>query len=71
MLWRITIILVAAGFVLYRVSLALEIRKARRAGDTERERRLRTHGFGLYRWVALCLLVLIALLTALFWLNSR
>ena len=71
MLWRIAIILAAAGFVLYRVALALEIRKARKAGDTERERRLRTRGFGLYRWVVLCLLVFIVLLTALLWVNSR
>jgi hypothetical protein len=71
MLWRVAVVLVAGGFVLYRVSLALEIRKARKAGDSEREQRLRSHGFGLYRWAVLCLLVFIALLTLLFWLNSR
>jgi hypothetical protein len=71
MLWRVAVVLLGAGFVLYRLSLALEIRKARKAGDKEREERLRTHGFGLYRWVVLCLLVCIVLLTGLFWLNSR
>jgi hypothetical protein len=71
MLWRVAVLLVGGGFVLYRVSLALEIRKARKAGDTEREQSLRSHGFGLYRWVVLCLLIFIALLMMLFWLNSR
>jgi hypothetical protein len=71
MLWRVAVVLVGGGFVLYRISLALEIRRARKAGDTEREQRLRSHGFGLYRWVVLSLLVFIALTTLLFWLNSR
>lgn len=71
MLWRVAAVLLGGGFVLYRIALALEIRNARRAGDTEREQSLRSHGFGLYRWVLLCLLVLIALLTVLFWLNGR
>ena len=71
MLWRVAVILVGGGFVVYRLTLWLEIRKARRAGDTAREARLRRHGFGLYRWVVLCLLIFIALLTALFWANSR
>lgn len=71
MLWRIAVVLVGGGFVLYRVSLWLEIRKARRTGDTRREEQLRRHGFGLYRWVLIGLLVLIAVLTALVWNNSR
>jgi hypothetical protein len=71
MFWRVAVVLVGAGFVLYRVSLALEIRKARKAGDSEREQRLRAHGFGLHRWAVLCLLIVFVLLTALFWLNSR
>jgi hypothetical protein len=71
MLWRVVVIVVGVGFVAYRVALWLEIRKARRAGDTSREQHLRQHGFGLYRWVALCLLVFIVLLTALVWSNSR
>jgi hypothetical protein len=70
-LWRVVVVVVGVGFVAYRVALWLEIRKARRAGDTAREQHLRRHGFGLYRWVALCLLVFIVLLTALVWSNSR
>jgi hypothetical protein len=58
------------GFVAYRVTLWLEIRKAHRSGDIEREQHLRRHRFGIYRWVVLCLLVFIVLLTALFWLSS-
>ena len=71
MLWRVAVLLVGGGFVAYRVTLWLEIRKAHRSGDVEREQQLRRHGFGLYRWVVLSLLVFIVLLTALFWLNSR
>jgi hypothetical protein len=71
MLWRVAVVLVAGGFVAYRTALWLELRKARRAGDSEREQRLLRHGFGLYRWVVLGLLVFIALLTALVWNNSR
>jgi hypothetical protein len=71
MLYRIAIILVGVGFVAYRIALALEIRRARKAGDTAREQRLRTRGFGLYRWVLAAVVVLIVLLTALVWLSSR
>ena len=71
MLWRIAVVLAAGGFVAYRTALWLQLRKARREGDSEREQHLLRHGFGLYRWVVLCLLVFIALLTALVWNNSR
>jgi hypothetical protein len=71
MLWRIAVILVGGGFIAYRTALWLQLRKARRAGDTERELHLRRHGLGIYRWVVLCLLVFIVLLTALVWNNSR
>ena len=57
MLWRVAVLLVGGGFVAYRVTLWLEIRKAHRSGDIEREQQLRRHGFGIYRWVVLCLLV--------------
>jgi hypothetical protein len=71
MLWRVLIILVGGGYVAYRFALAAQILKAKRVGDVAREQQLRTRGFGVYRWVVLCLLVFIVLLTALFWLNSR
>jgi hypothetical protein len=71
MLWRILILLVGAGFVAYRVALALEIRKARRSGDRGREHQLRTRGFGLYRWAAAAVLILMAVLTFVVWSNSR
>jgi hypothetical protein len=71
MLWRIAVILVAGGFIAYRTALWLQIRKARKAGDIEREQHLLRHGFGLYRWVVLCLLVFIALLSMVVWLSSR
>jgi len=71
MLWRVAIILVGGGYVAYRIALAVQIVKAKRTGDVELEQRLRTRGFGVFRWVVLCLLVFLVLLTALFWLNSR
>lgn len=71
MLYRIAIFLAGGGYLAYRVALALEILRARRAGDVAREQRLRTRGFGIYRWVAVVLLVLIVLLTALLWMSSR
>jgi hypothetical protein len=71
MLLRVVVILVGVGFVVHRGALGLEIRKARRAGDTAREQHLRRHGFGLYRWAVLTLLVFVVLLTALVWSSSR
>jgi hypothetical protein len=71
MLWRVVVIAVGIGFVAYRGALWLEIRKARRAGDRAREEHLRRHGFGLYRWAALLVLIFTVLLTALVWSNSR
>jgi hypothetical protein len=70
-LWRIVVIVGGLGFVAYRVALWLEVRKARRSGDTAREQHLRTHGFGLYRWAALAVVVFTILLAALVWANSR
>jgi hypothetical protein len=71
MLYRIAIVLVGAGYLAYRIALALEIRRARKAGDVAREQRLRTRGFGVYRWVAAALLVFMAVLTLLVWSSSR
>ncbi len=71
MLWRVVVVLGAAGFVVYRLSLALEIRKARRTGDRVREEQLRRHGFGLYRWAAAAVVVFMIVLVVLVWSNSR
>jgi len=71
MLLRIMILVVGAGYVAYRIALAVEIIKATRAGDVAREQRLRTRGFGLYRWLVLGVLVFIALLTVVVWLGER
>jgi hypothetical protein len=71
MLWRVVVIAIGVGFVAYRVTLWLEIRKARKSGDRAREEHLRRHGFGLYRWAALGVLIFTVLLTALVWANSR
>jgi hypothetical protein len=71
MLWRVAVILVGGSFVAYRAALWLEIRKARKAGDAAREERLRSRGFGLYRWILLCLVLFVVALTLLVWSNSR
>jgi hypothetical protein len=71
MLWRAVVVLGAIGFVVYRLSLALEIRKARRSGDRAREAHLRTHGFGLHRWAAAAVVVFMIVLVVLVWSNSR
>lgn len=71
MLWRAVVILGGGGYVAYRVALATAILRARRAGDLAREQRLRTRGFGLYRWAAVVLVVLFVFLTFAVWANSR
>ena len=71
MLWRAVVVLGAVGFVCYRVCLAWEIRKARRRGDRAREQHLRTHGFGLYRWVAAVVVIFVVVLVVWVWSNSR
>ena len=71
MLYRVAIILLGGGYIAYRVSLAVQILKAKRAGDVARERRLRTHGFGLYRWAAGAAVVVFLVLVVIVWSNSR
>ncbi|HEX4472127.1 MAG TPA: hypothetical protein VH085_09170 [Nocardioides sp.] len=71
MLYRVGVILLGGGYIAYRVSLALQILKAKRSGDLERERRLRTHGFGLYRWAAGAAVVVFLVLVVIVWSNSR
>ena len=48
---KVVVPLLAAAYVAYRVTLALEIARAKRRGDTARVDHLRTHGFGFYRFV--------------------
>ena len=69
--YRIAVVLVGVAFVAYRVSFWVALWRARRAGDTAREQHLRGHGFGLYRWALLGVLVFIGVLAALVWSNSR
>jgi|1186.fasta_scaffold104343_2 hypothetical protein len=62
---KVVVALVALAFVAYRGSVALEIFRARRRGDTARVEHLRTHGFGFFRFV-LGTVVVIALLLLVF-----
>ena len=70
MLWRAAVIVIGGGYVVYRVSLWLELRRARRAGDVARVRHLLGRGQRLVGWTMLALVVLVVLLTALVWRNS-
>jgi hypothetical protein len=70
-LFRFAIILLGGGYVAYRVSLAMQILKAKRAGDRERERHLRRHGFGLHRWAAGAVVVVFLVLVVIVWANAR
>jgi hypothetical protein len=60
MLLRIAFLTFAAAYVVYRISLALRIRQARRRGDAERELALRRQSFWALQGVIL--LVLLGLL---------
>jgi hypothetical protein len=71
MLFRLTVIAVGGGYVAYRVALAMQILKAKRAGDAMREQQLRTRGFGLYRWAVGVLLLAVVVLLLLVWSSSR
>jgi hypothetical protein len=71
MLFRVAIILLGGGYVVYRVALALQIIKAQRGGDVAREQHLRRHGFGFYRWVAGGVAVLFLVLVVIVWANAR
>ena len=71
MLWRFFFLLAVASFVVYRISLAVQIARARRAGDTAREQRLRRWAFGLMHWVIGALALVAVLFTVLVMVNDR
>jgi hypothetical protein len=68
---KIVVPLVAVAYIGYRATLALEIVRARRRGDTARLEHLRTHGFGFYRFVLGTTLVVICLLALFLILEMR
>jgi hypothetical protein len=71
MLWRFAIYLVLGGYVAFRVVLAVQIARARRAGDVDREQQLRRRAFGLLHWVVGATVVFTLVLVFLVWANSR
>jgi hypothetical protein len=71
MLWRFFFLLAVGTFVVYRLSLARKIARARRTGDTAREQRLRRLAFGLMHWVIGGLALLSVLFTVLVMVNDR
>jgi hypothetical protein len=68
---KIVVPLVAVAYVAYRAAVALEIVRAKRRGDAARVDHLRTHGFGLYRWLLGGALLLMFLLTLFVILETR
>ena len=68
---KVVVPLLAVAYVAYRGALALEIWRAKRSGDRPRVEHLRTHGFGLYRWLLGITLVVMALLALLLVLETR
>ena len=68
---KVVVPLLAVANVAYRGALALEIWRAKRSGDSARVEHLRTHGFGLYRWLLGITLVVMALLALLLVLETR
>ena len=68
---KIVLPLLAAVYIGYRATLALEISRAKRRGDTARLDHLRAHGFGFYRFIVGTTVIVLALLTLFFILESR
>jgi hypothetical protein len=63
---KVLVPLLAVAYAVYRIALSVQIARARRAGDEARVQKLRTRGFGLYRWaVAFAILVMLFLLLLL------
>jgi len=64
---KVIVPLLALAYVGYRVALAVQIARARRAGDEARVERLSSRGFGLYRWaVGLAILAILFLVLLVF-----
>ena len=68
---KIVVPLLAVAYIGYRVTLALEIARAKRRGDTARLDHLRTHGFGFYRFVVGTTVIVLCLLTLFLILETR
>ena len=68
---KIVVPLLAVAYIGYRVTLALEIARAKRRGDTARLDHLRTHGFGFYRFVVGTTVIVLCLLTVFLILETR
>lgn len=71
MFWRVVVLLVVAGYVVYRITLAVKIARARRAGDTTRVRRLSRLAFSLVHWVIGVMALIAVLFTVLVSLSQR
>jgi hypothetical protein len=71
MLWRYFFLLAVGSFVVYRLTLAVQIGQAKRAGDTARVQRLRRLAFGLMHWVIGGMAIVAVLFTVLVMVNDR
>jgi hypothetical protein len=71
MLLRIGVLALGAAYVAYRLRLAVQLARARRAGDLERERALRARLPTILRWVAGTIVVIVVLVSVLVTLSTR
>lgn len=71
MMFRIAVVVLGLSYIAYRAKLALQLSRAKRAGDTTREEALRARSFWLVRWAGGIAVVLVVLLVVLFALESR
>lgn len=71
MFWRVVVLLVMGSYVVYRITLAVKIARARRAGDARRVRRLSRLAFGLVHWVIGVMALVALLFTALVTVSQR
>ena len=71
MLLRILVLAIAASYVGYRGYLTVQLVRAQRAGDTDREQTLRARAFWAFRWAVGIWLLAGLFLLLLVVLNAR
>lgn len=71
MLLRLGVLVLGVAYVAYRLRLALQLARARRTGDLERERALRARVPTLVRWSAGLVVLIFVVLAILVMLSTR
>jgi hypothetical protein len=68
---KVAVPLLAASYLGYRAAVLVAIARAGRRGDGARVEHLRSHGFGLHRWLLGTAVLVICLLVVFLVLESR